>query len=472
MGTPIFMAPEQHKGERADERCDQFAFCVALYHALYGDWPFAGKTAVALADAVIEGKLQQPPRGHRVAPALRRVLIRGLRPDPGDRYPTMNALLADLSARPRRKLGIAAAAVGVGTAMAVALASGYFLRSRKDKLPAATRVIPTFDPKRLAPDRSSEWLSRAIERGQLDDALEKYEMAAALQEQAGARAQASIARSAGALLLALRGHLNQARAHLGDANAGKTANPLAIAYADLAAAAVAFGSGDLGTASTQGVACANAFTTTEPSLSTMCLEIAGDAAAERGDLATARATYDTGLALAKRIASPQRIMAMELALAALDLDAGQYDAVAAKAAELQATASERGATSAEQRAWVLLARAHLAQAASQKALEDLEHIKGTVEPMRIRIEHRIALGQTYALLGDADEGAKHLEQARAEAERDGAPGLALAARLARLDVELATTTGDAAAAQRALVADAQRNGFGRIAHLAETAGDR
>ncbi len=42
--------PSSTNGDPADERSDQFAFCVALYHAaLCGDYPFAGKTAVALA---------------------------------------------------------------------------------------------------------------------------------------------------------------------------------------------------------------------------------------------------------------------------------------------------------------------------------------------------------------------------------------------------------------------------------------
>ncbi len=471
MGTPIFMAPEQHKGERVDERCDQFAFCVALYHALYGDWPFAGKTTVALADAVIEGKLQKPPRGHRVSAPLRRILVRGLCANPQERYPTMDALLADLGRRPRRKRVVLAGAVGVLTAIALALAGGYVLKSRDERV-SPVRVAPTFDPKRLSPDRSTAWLSQAIERGQLDDALEKYDMAAALQEQNGARAQASIARSAGALVLALRGHFDQARKHLGEASATKGISPIASAYADLAAAAVAYGAGDLGTASTLSDACSEAFASPEPELSAMCLEVAGDTAAERGDLATARNAYARGLSLAKRIPSAQRALSLELALAALDFDAGLYDSVVKKATELQAAAAERGATSSEHRAWVLLARTYLAQAASQQALEALEHIKVAIEPMRIRLEHRMALGQTYALLGDPDEGAKHLEQARKEAERAGALGLTLAARLARLDVDLATGTGDSTASQTQLIADAKRAGFGRLAQLAETAGDR
>ena len=82
MGTPMYMAPEQHEGERADARSDQFAFCVALYQALYGDWPFAGKTALALADAVIEAGCEPPPKTADVPARLRKILLRGLATKP------------------------------------------------------------------------------------------------------------------------------------------------------------------------------------------------------------------------------------------------------------------------------------------------------------------------------------------------------------------------------------------------------
>ena len=36
IGTPLYMAPEQHGGEAIDARADQFSLCVALYEAMYG----------------------------------------------------------------------------------------------------------------------------------------------------------------------------------------------------------------------------------------------------------------------------------------------------------------------------------------------------------------------------------------------------------------------------------------------------
>jgi hypothetical protein len=477
MGTPMFMAPEQHNGERADERSDQFSFCVALYHALYGDWPFAGKTAVALADAVIEGRLQRAPRGHHVPARLRRILVRGLATKPADRYPSMEALLAELTRPPSRAVRRVAIALGALALVATAVVGGYALRSRDEPKPAsppAPTPIVAFDPRTLTDDRGIAWLLIAIERGQLDDAFEKYAMAAALLQQGTEPAQTSIAWSAGTLVLALRGHLDEARTHLRDAGGSQGQNPLALAYVDLASAALLLASGDLVPALEHSASCARRFTRPAPELAALCFELHGDAATAHGDVAAARKAYADGLAIARRGATDPRTLTLELALAALDLDDakagdGKAEQIVTRATDLEAAAAERGAVATDAQAWTLIARAHIALAASQQAIDDLAHVKpGALEAFQLRIEHQIAAGQATALASDPDEGVQRLDAARAEADAQGFPGLALAARLARVELMVTLSLPDAARERRTLVIDAREHGYLRIAHLAET----
>jgi tetratricopeptide (TPR) repeat protein len=122
IGTPAYMAPEQWHGAAVDGRADQFAFCVALYEAVYGGRPFAAGTAAELAMQVAAGAVVEPPRGR--GPAwLRRAVLRGLRPAASERYPAMTALVEVLGrdrSRRWRLLGLAALGLAVGAGVAVA----------------------------------------------------------------------------------------------------------------------------------------------------------------------------------------------------------------------------------------------------------------------------------------------------------------------------------------------------------------
>jgi tetratricopeptide (TPR) repeat protein len=113
VGTPRYMAPEQHDAAPVDGRADLFAFCVALHEAVYGVPPFGGKSYQELADNVRAGRVCVPPPRVKVPKWLRRIILRGLERDPAARFPSMDALLTELErdrGRPRRIAVIAGGA--------------------------------------------------------------------------------------------------------------------------------------------------------------------------------------------------------------------------------------------------------------------------------------------------------------------------------------------------------------------------
>lgn len=137
LGTPAFMAPEQHVGAETEPATDQFAFCVSLYQALYGERPFAGDSARALAKATLRGDIRAAPAGSKVPAHLRRVLLRGLRARARERYPSMAALLRDLAHDPgttRRRLAM----WGVGVAAVIGATSAAYFSGARQQSAACT----------------------------------------------------------------------------------------------------------------------------------------------------------------------------------------------------------------------------------------------------------------------------------------------------------------------------------------------
>jgi len=70
VGTPAYMAPEQHDGATIDPRTDQFGFCAALYEALVGVAPFRAATLAELAADKRHGRIA-PPRPETMPPRPR-----------------------------------------------------------------------------------------------------------------------------------------------------------------------------------------------------------------------------------------------------------------------------------------------------------------------------------------------------------------------------------------------------------------
>ncbi len=130
LGTPAYMAPEQHDGRVIDARADQWAFCVALHEALWGVRPFIGNDAAQIQAAALRGQPIATAPGN-VPPMLRRAVMRGLRPDPDARFAQMAELLAILqrlySRRPRRIAAFVAAVV-LGASASTAV---FVLRDRQ-----------------------------------------------------------------------------------------------------------------------------------------------------------------------------------------------------------------------------------------------------------------------------------------------------------------------------------------------------
>jgi len=124
-GTPAYMAPEQWAGLAVDARSDQFAFCVALHEALFGERPYRGESLPDLGSNVLKGHRVQARSRQGVPDKVRRAVLRGLSTDPQSRWPSMDALLTELDVDrpPSRRFAWMLGALGVGVGLAVAMSA-------------------------------------------------------------------------------------------------------------------------------------------------------------------------------------------------------------------------------------------------------------------------------------------------------------------------------------------------------------
>jgi predicted Ser/Thr protein kinase len=99
VGTPAYMAPEQARGEKVDQRCDLFSLGCVLYRLCAGEPPFKGKDTISTLMAVAT-EHPRPPReaSGDVPQALSALVMRLLAKKPEDRLDSARAVAEALEA--------------------------------------------------------------------------------------------------------------------------------------------------------------------------------------------------------------------------------------------------------------------------------------------------------------------------------------------------------------------------------------
>jgi serine/threonine protein phosphatase PrpC len=99
MGTPDYMAPEQVKGKRGDERTDIYSLGAILYEMATGSAPFEGTSPYQIMNARLGGDPIAPgKRNPHISPQLEEIILHAMERDPGSRYQKAADMKAELEA--------------------------------------------------------------------------------------------------------------------------------------------------------------------------------------------------------------------------------------------------------------------------------------------------------------------------------------------------------------------------------------
>jgi eukaryotic-like serine/threonine-protein kinase len=174
VGTVMYMAPEQARGEETDERSDIWSLGVVLYEMVTGSPPFKGEHE----QAIIYSILNTPPESIcRVIPGvpkeLERIIAKALDKDPGERFQRMSEFAGDLDllnetlhkdaktqAVPAPRAPKARIWVGIGVLIAVvavaALLAKTYLTKPQEKPITSIAVLPL---RNLSGDAAQDYFS-------------------------------------------------------------------------------------------------------------------------------------------------------------------------------------------------------------------------------------------------------------------------------------------------------------------------
>ncbi len=97
MGTPDYMAPEQVKGKRGDERTDIYSLGAMLYEMTTGTVPFEGPNPFIVMNARLSGDPVAPRERNPEIPAeVEEIILHAMEREPHRRYASAAAMKGDL----------------------------------------------------------------------------------------------------------------------------------------------------------------------------------------------------------------------------------------------------------------------------------------------------------------------------------------------------------------------------------------
>jgi serine/threonine protein kinase/uncharacterized C2H2 Zn-finger protein len=100
IGSPLYMSPEQARGEKLSEQSDLYSLGCSLFESLTGTPPFVGKTAVEtlfLHLDQIAPSLKEAALGRDFSPALEKFMRKALTKNPEDRFASADEMRMALS---------------------------------------------------------------------------------------------------------------------------------------------------------------------------------------------------------------------------------------------------------------------------------------------------------------------------------------------------------------------------------------
>jgi serine/threonine-protein kinase len=97
MGTPDYMAPEQVKGRRGDERTDIYSLGAVLYEMVTGYVPFEGENPFIVMNSRVTGDPLAPrKRNTEISPELEEIILHAMEREPHLRYQSAATMQKEL----------------------------------------------------------------------------------------------------------------------------------------------------------------------------------------------------------------------------------------------------------------------------------------------------------------------------------------------------------------------------------------